>query len=121
MGETLKHVLIVEDDTALASMMGMVLEAEGFASTQVANGREALSTIDRLHPDLILLDMRMPVMDGWEFAARYIRAHDHETPIVVITAAENAEQRAKEVEAADWLAKPFDLTDLVALVTRYMQ
>ncbi len=66
-----------------------------------------------------ILDMRMPGMNGWEFAREFRRRYGRSVPIVVVTAAENARARAEEIEADGWLAKPFDLDDVVAAAARH--
>jgi CheY-like chemotaxis protein len=70
-------------------------------------------------PDVILLDMKMPVMDGWELARVYRQSPGRHAPIVVMTAARDAAQRAAEVAADGHLAKPFDLDDLFRVVDQY--
>jgi CheY-like chemotaxis protein len=67
-------------------------------------------------PAIVLLDMRMPGMNGWEFAREFRSRHGRACPIVVVTAAENARQRAEEIGAEGWLAKPFDIEDVVRAV-----
>jgi DNA-binding response OmpR family regulator len=64
--------------------------------------------------------MKMPVMNGWEFAAEFRAKFDSRAPIVVVTAAENAEKRAHEIGAAGWVSKPFDVGVLVRTVRRHM-
>jgi CheY-like chemotaxis protein len=70
-------------------------------------------------PALVLLDMRMPGMNGWEFAREFRSRHGRAAPIVVVTAAEDARSRAEEIEADGWLAKPFDLEDVLAIAKRH--
>jgi CheY-like chemotaxis protein len=69
-------------------------------------------------PGVILLDMRMPVMNGWEFARAFAERHGRACPIVVVTAAENARLRAEEIGADAWLEKPFDVDAVLAAVER---
>jgi len=114
-----KLVLVVEDDPDILELLRLVLEGEGYAVTTAENGREGLDAVARARPDLILLDMKMPVMDGWAFAREYHARHDGESPIVVVTAADDARKRAREVDAADWVAKPMELDELLAVVARH--
>ncbi len=107
------HVLIVEDDADMQEVMALTLEGAGYHVTRASNGQEALDAVERSLPDVILLDMRMPVMDGWTFAARFHQRHGFRVPIVVCTAAEDAPRRAREVQAAGVLSKPFELDDLL--------
>jgi DNA-binding response OmpR family regulator len=67
---------------------------------------------------VILLDMKMPVMNGWRFADEFRIRHDHLTPIVVITAAEDARSRAEDIGADGWIGKPFEIEDLLRVVKR---
>jgi CheY-like chemotaxis protein len=69
--------------------------------------------------DLILLDMRMPVMDGWTFASAYRAAMGPHVPIVVLSAARDAAERAAQIHAEGFLGKPFDLDDLLSMVAQY--
>lgn len=90
----------------------------GYNVETAANGREALDMIRGRKPDLIVLDMKMPVMDGWEFAREFRAADQSQTPIAVLTAAADAKKRAEEIRAAGWIGKPFDLDTLVETVDR---
>jgi two-component system chemotaxis response regulator CheY len=71
-------------------------------------------------PDVILLDMRMPVMDGWAFAAAYRERPEPRAPIVVLTAARDAAQYAGEIQAAAFLAKPFELRSLRRVIAELL-
>src|SRR5919204_2200953 len=112
------RVLVVEDDPDLAALEAELLEEHGHRVEVASNGREALAAVERAAPDLILLDMKMPVMSGREFADEYRRAQPSPAPIVVVTAAEDAQTRAAEVGASAWIAKPFDPDALVENVMR---
>jgi len=93
---------------------------EGYEAFRASNGREALDLVGRGMPDLILLDMKMPVMSGWEFAAGLQKAYAKRAPIVVMTAAEDARDRAREIGAESWISKPFELDELVRAVRRFV-
>jgi CheY-like chemotaxis protein len=112
-----KRVLVVEDDPDILLTVKELLELEGYAVDCAENGAVALERI-REHgtPHLILLDMKMPVMNGWQFAAELHGRYDALSPVVVMTAAGDAARRAKDVGAAGWVGKPFDLDDLLAKV-----
>jgi CheY-like chemotaxis protein len=112
-------VLVVDDDRDMVEVITMILGSEGFAYRTAANGLEALDAIDRERPAVVLLDMLMPVMNGWQAADEIHHRYGRTVPIVVLTAAEHAEARAREVEADDVLAKPFDIEDLLRIVGRY--
>ena len=95
-----------------------ILSGEGYEVVSAASGQEALDAVARKQPQLILLDMRMPVMDGWA-VARALRGQGITVPIVVMTAAESAKRWADEVGAEGYLAKPFGLDELLATVQRF--
>jgi CheY-like chemotaxis protein len=114
-----KTVLVVDDEMDIRSVVEMMLTDAGYEVTTAEDGAEALRVVDQTLPAVILLDMRMPVMDGWEFARRFRERYNHSAPIIVMTAAENAEARAAEVDAEDYIGKPFDLRGLVRVVNRY--
>ncbi len=113
-------ILVVEDDADLVAIVEMVLADAGYRVRTAADGRAALARCAEEMPALVLLDMRMPGMNGWEFAREFRARYGRACPIVVVTAAENARRRAEEVGADAWLAKPFDLEDVLALVARFL-
>lgn len=115
-----RPVLVVDDDESIAEVIQTFLTEEGYAIEVAHNGREALSRLQGPLPWVILLDMRMPVMDGWAFASTYRERTGPHAPIVVMTAAQDSRQRANEIAADGFIAKPFDLDDLLALVRRYV-
>jgi DNA-binding response OmpR family regulator len=112
-------VLVVEDDRDLLALMEMILCDAGYRVRTAVDGRAALAHIAEEMPALILLDMRMPGMNGWDFAREFRARHGRAAPIVVVTAAEDARARAIEIEADGWLAKPFNLEDIVAAAERH--
>jgi CheY-like chemotaxis protein len=112
-------VLVVEDDADLVSLMELVLSDAGYRVRTAPEGGAALARIAEEMPGLILLDMRMPGMNGWEFAREFRARHGRAAPIVVVTAAENARARAAEVGADGWLSKPFEIDDVLRMVARH--
>jgi len=110
-------VLVVDDDPSIRRMVSEVLDLEGYSVATAANGVEALRSIEEQRPSLVLLDMRMPLMDGWGFA-RELKTRGVKLPILVMTAAGSARAWAAEINADAYVAKPFDLADLVAAVER---
>ncbi len=112
-------VLVVDDDPMIREVVAQALEFEGYTVESAANGLEALAAIEQERPAVVLLDMRMPVLDGWGFA-RELRARGHDVPIVVMTATQDPERWAEQIEAQACLAKPFDLTALTNTVERFM-
>jgi two-component system, chemotaxis family, chemotaxis protein CheY len=111
-------VLVVDDDTSILDTVSSILSGEGYDVVSASTGQEALAAVARKQPLLILLDMRMPVMDGWA-VARALREQGINVPIVVMTAAESAKRWADEVGAEGYLAKPFGLDELLTTVERF--
>jgi two-component system, chemotaxis family, chemotaxis protein CheY len=114
-------VLVVDDDQDILYSMDMALSDEGYEVLTASDGAEALAVLQQRVPTLILLDMRMPVMDGWQFARAYRRRPGPHAPIVVVTAARDAAERAAEIEAQGVLPKPFGIDDLLQTVGRYAE
>ncbi len=106
-------ILVVEDDPDLLSLVEMILADAGYRVATAREGRAALARCAEELPALVLLDMRMPGMNGWDFAREFRARHGRSVPIVVVTAAENARARAEEIGAEGWLAKPFDIEDVL--------
>ena len=113
-----RPILVVDDDQAIRLTIAELLESEGYSVATAINGADGLVVLDRVQPVLVLLDMRMPVLDGWGFA-RALRERNIHVPIVVLTAAQDARRWAHEIAASDVVAKPFDLVDLLDAVERY--
>jgi CheY-like chemotaxis protein len=111
-------ILVVDDDADLREFLRLMVTSMGFEVTCAANGQEALDVMEAHDPDLILLDMKMPVMDGWEFC-RALEGRAARPPVVVLTAAPDPAARAAEVHAEGWLGKPFESADLEAIVHRF--
>jgi CheY-like chemotaxis protein len=114
-----RSILVVDDDADLRDLLETILTAKGFDVSCAANGREALDALDGRWHDLILLDMKMPVMDGWEFC-RLLQLRGPHPPIVVVTAAPDPAARAAEVCAQGWLGKPFEYERVEAALTRFV-
>jgi CheY-like chemotaxis protein len=114
--EDQQMILVVDDDDAIRDVVSTVLAEEGYVVVTAASGEEALAVLDQGEPTLVMLDMRMPVMDGWEFAKHLRERFDDRIPVVVMTAAVDAAKRAEQVSAAASVSKPFDLDELVRLV-----
>jgi len=113
-------ILVVDDDAAIRRFVAEALRDEGYLVAEAGDGRAALSAVERDRPGLILLDMTMPVMDGWQFADAYRRRPGPHAPIVCVTAAHRAAERAAQIMAEAALPKPFDLDGLLDLVARFV-
>jgi len=111
-------VLVVDDDSTIRDTVEEALTAMGYSVRTAENGAEALAQLRAVHPRIVLLDMRMPVLDGWGFA-QTVAAQGLNLRIVVMTATTDARQWANEIGAEGYIAKPFDLEELLALVADY--
>ena len=109
-------VLVVDDDVALAEMIGIVLESEGFTSCFCADGAQAMDAFRKYQPDLVLLDLMLPGIDGIEIC-RQIRL-ESDTPVVMLTARSDTADVVAGLEAGadDYIPKPFKPKELVARV-----
>lgn len=110
-------ILVVDDDPAILGTVADILDLEGYQVQTAQNGQEALLRLRETRPSLVLLDMRMPVMDGWGFS-RALAAEGIKLPIIVMTAARDAKAWAAEIGAEAFVSKPFELPDLLATVER---
>lgn len=118
-----RRILVAEDDRFLASLIRQTLEAPGFDVTAANNGRDALFLADEICPDLVILDVGMPVLDGFS-VLRTLKADrfHHEIPVLMLTAAKSHSdvQRAIRHGAADYLIKPFRTDHLLQRVERLL-
>lgn len=121
MTEERKAVLVVDDDVDLLGMVAILLEEAGYRVITAGEGQEALQKVAQEMPGMILLDMKMPGMNGWQFAREFRARHNHRAPIVVLTAAEDARKRAEEIGAEGYLGKPFDIADVIRIVDRHVR
>jgi len=114
---TPSRILVVDDDRFILEFIALFLRDEGYTVDLAHDGQTALDVVERDPPNLVLLDMRMPIMDGWKFAAQ-LAERNISLPIVVMTAAPHAERVAREISAMGWIAKPFTLPELRATIRR---
>ncbi len=108
------EILVVDDDFAIRECVAEVFTMEGFHVHEARNGREGLEALLNARPDLVVLDLMMPVMDGWQFlAVQRARPEVASVPVVVMTAS-----GSEPPEAACVLHKPFEIDVLLGVVTR---
>lgn len=109
-------ILLVDDDPSIASLVGEILEEEGYAVTSVATGAEAEQAVDRLKPDLVILDIMLPDADGLMLCARLLARWP--APIIMLSGSVRESDRILSLRlgADDFIAKPFDTLELVARV-----
>jgi two-component system, OmpR family, alkaline phosphatase synthesis response regulator PhoP len=116
-----KTILVVDDTESLRTLVKSYLSQEGFRVLTAADGRQALFLARDEKPDLILLDLMMPEMDGYEFMRVYGR--EAETPIIMLTARieENDRVLGLELGADDYVTKPFSIRELIARVKAFLR
>jgi DNA-binding response OmpR family regulator len=113
-----RRVLIVDDDPDIRALLMSVLADDGYDAAAASNGREALEMLDRWSADLVVLDLMMPVMDGWTFAQRMREKKSEQIPIVILSAATDLKRHAATIGAAGLIPKPFDLDTLLPIIER---
>ncbi len=109
-------VLVVEDDKNIAELLQMYLEKEGYAVTVALDGGQGLAKFRAIQPDLVLLDLMLPVMDGWA-VCRSIRA-ESQTPIIMLTAKGETSDKVAGLKngADDYITKPFEMKEVLARI-----
>ena len=109
-------VLVVEDDRNIAELLQMYLEKEGYAVTLATDGGEGLGKFRAIKPDLVLLDVMMPVMDGWA-VCKAIRA-EGKTPVIMLTAKSETDDKVAGLKsgADDYITKPFEMKEVLARI-----
>jgi CheY-like chemotaxis protein len=112
------RVLVVDDDASIRDMLDMALAGEGYEVVVAIDGAAALDAARRSPPDVVLLDVKMPNVDGAEFVRRYRAEPGAHAPIVLITATTAAAERAAELGTEGYLGKPFDLETLLEMISR---
>ena len=111
-------VLVVDDDEGVRAVMATALEDDGWTVETAENGRTALETLHRARPDAIILDLRMPVMDGLTFATRYREFPEPRAPLILISATVS-ESAVQATGAVTGLRKPVDLNVLLDTVREF--
>jgi DNA-binding response OmpR family regulator len=110
-----RRILVVDDEAQLRSTVADALTLEGYEVSTAVNGADALSIIPLVHPEAIVFDLWMPVLDGWEFRKAQVASHP-EIPVIVLSALDPHSERLAELRADAVLPKPFDLDALYRAV-----
>lgn len=116
---TTASVLVVDDEPQVLWMLRFSLEAEGYRTLSASDGRAALDEVHAHRPQVMLLDVMMPFMDGWSVLEELRRIPEGERPRVVVVSARSSHRdraKAAELGADAFVAKPFDVDDLLGVV-----
>jgi len=116
-----KKALVIEDDSNIAELLRLYLERDGFAVSRAADGGEGMEMFRAFDPDIVLLDIMLPVMDGWSIL-REIRKSS-KTPVIMLTAKGETPDKVSGLEmgADDYVTKPFDMKELLARIHAVMR
>jgi CheY-like chemotaxis protein len=118
--ETSQYILVVEDDRAIQDVIKLILQDEGYRVNVASNGRRALAAIAAFPPALIFLDIWMPEMDGRAFLEAYNQLPEPHAPVIGMSAGDKTLENKVAKQLAGFIAKPFDLNDLLQLVHMYL-
>ncbi|NGY87598.1 response regulator [Bacillus megaterium] len=116
-----EKILIVDDQYGIRILLTEVLQKEGYTTFQAANGFQAIDITKEQAPDLVLLDMKIPGMDGIEILKR-LKRHDETIKVIIMTAYGELDmiQEAKDLGALTHFAKPFDIDEIRKVVREYI-
>ena len=116
-----RNILVVEDDRNISELIRMYLEKEGFEVRLAYDGGKAVEEFEREQPDMVLLDIMLPVLDGWQVCERIRRKA--KTPIIMLTAKSDVADRITGLEmgADDYLVKPFEMKELMARINAVLR
>ncbi|MDQ4026321.1 MAG: response regulator [Actinomycetota bacterium] len=111
-------VLVADDEPALRKLLKTNMELEGYETLEAANGAEVLESVKRDNPDIILLDIMMPVMDGWEVLTELAANPEYSQKVILVSAkaSDDAQLQGWELGADEYITKPFDLDSLLERV-----
>ncbi len=111
-------VLVADDEPALRKLLKTNMELEGYETLEASNGAEVLESVRRDNPDIILLDIMMPVMDGWEVLTELAANPEYSQKVILVSAkaSDDAQLQGWELGADEYITKPFDLDSLLERV-----
>lgn len=113
-------ILVVDDDSAIREMLELLLEGEGYCVVMAENGLEALGTLRQQPPALVLLDLMMPVMNGWQFLDAVKSLSEFQNlPVLLLSANREVAMTAKQNNVKAYLSKPFEMDKLLEYIQLY--
>jgi DNA-binding response OmpR family regulator len=113
------RVLVIEDDEHLREVMEALITIEGCEARTASNGNEALKVVEAWQPDLILLDLYMPGMDGREFLTAYRALEGAHAPVILLTGRTQTDEDVAHLGVAGQLPKPFNVNELLDMVSQF--
>jgi DNA-binding response OmpR family regulator len=113
-----RPIVVADDDPTVRDAIATSLELQGYPVRTAPNGREALQWIEAERPSLVLLDLHMPVLDGWHFSAE-LKARGFDPPVIIMSHSADARLAAKTLGASGYLDKPFAIQELLAAVRHW--
>jgi two-component system, chemotaxis family, chemotaxis protein CheY len=117
-----QRILVVDDDRDLRELLAAVLSAAGYEVLTAENGAAALSVLRTVLPDLIILDLMMPVMNGWQFREAQTALPDYAgIPVICLSGHHAARHQASALGISACVVKPFEIDDLIAVVNRFFR
>jgi len=114
-GSDRRRVLVVDDEPQVRATVSEALALEGYDVSEASNGAEALALLATVRPEAIVLDLWMPIMDGWAFRRAQLASHP-QIPVIVVSALDLSSERLEELRADALIGKPFDLEMLYGAV-----
>ena len=124
MAEPKKHILVVDDEPTWIKVLRYFLESRGYDVQSVGSATEALTALRSYHPDLILTDVRMPEMNGFDLLAKLRTIPGvSATPVIFFSAIDDYDARktARELGAADYIVKPFDQDEVASVLHKHLR
>jgi two-component system response regulator VicR len=118
----MKKILVVEDNAEVAKLLELILRRAGYDISIAEDGIEALQRFQEQQPDLVLLDIMLPRMDGYEVSTRIRQEFHSQVPVIMLSSLDSPldMERSREAGATDHLAKPFDKDQLLAVIASYI-
>ena len=123
MAKTKKHILVVDDEPAWLKILSYILRKKGFEVREESSAAAALEALKEYKPDMIVSDVRMPEMNGFDFLDHIKRSRKNSsTPFVFISAIDDEDSRhaAQNLGATDYITKPFNEDEVVRTITRHL-
>jgi two-component system response regulator VicR len=119
----MKKILIVEDNAELSKLLELILRRAGYAITTAEDGMDALEKFGQETPDLVLLDIMLPRLDGYEVCARIRRDFHSDVPVIMLSSLDSPldMERSRQAGATDHVSKPFDREQLLATLAGYLR